>query len=420
MNLNEKIKEIEEIAKTDDNSVLIETTGKLKCKTLIDKKFYDDIVGKFSLNINKNYVNVYDSKNNKIRVLHRFIYYELEKNELNKDKPFIDHINNNPIDNRLSNLRDVTYEENSHNRSKNKNTTSKYYGVKYNKSRNYWNGRLHYKGKNYNFSYKLEEHCAYHYDLLVKELKLEEFKNLNNIEKPNNFIKQEKLKKSNLPSNIYKKDNKYYFSLNKKTRVFLNLEDAIIYKNRIFLIKELDNINKKKLEKNEINCDENNRCYINIYDKNKNLKAKTFVDKDKYEDLIKYKWNFNNGYVCANLKNKKTRMHRYLMNCNDPNLFVDHIDGNPLNNQISNLRIVTKLQNSQNKLSKPNSSSKYTGVSIQHDKKWRYRIRFNNKSIEVCSFPTELEAALAREEKVKELNKNNNCCFKLNFPEKSS
>ena len=48
-----------------------------------------------------------------------------------------------------------------------------------------------------------------------------------------------------------------------------------------------------------------------------------------------------------------------------PDNFVDHIDGNPLNNKIENLRIVSLLENNRNKSKSKNNKSGQTGVFLE-------------------------------------------------------
>lgn len=73
-------------------------------------------------------------------------------------------------------------------------------------------------------------------------------------------------------------------------------------------------------------------------------------------------------------------------------LVIDHIDTNPLNNNLDNLRIVPQRVNSNHKHIK--SSSKYTGVCW--DKmynKWKSAIYINGKNIHLGVFDNELEAS---------------------------
>ncbi len=78
--------------------------------------------------------------------LHRFILgYE--------GKDFVDHINNNPLDNRKCNLRIVTPEENSRNRSANKEGSSKYIGVSWHSRDEKYTARITHGGKMHNLGY---------------------------------------------------------------------------------------------------------------------------------------------------------------------------------------------------------------------------------------------------------------------------
>jgi hypothetical protein len=80
---------------------------------------------------------------------------------------------------------------------------------------------------------------------------------------------------------------------------------------------------------------------------------------------------------------------------NPPNdLQIDHIDGNGLNNQKSNLRVVTHRENHQNRQHK--KSSKFPGVSWNKKiKKWNAKIRIGNKSLHLGYFYDEEEASKA-------------------------
>lgn len=72
--------------------------------------------------------------------LHRMLLERSEGKE-------IDHINRDGLDNRKSNLRLVTHQQNQTNRSKSKESTSRYYGVHYDKIRNKWQAQVRLQGK---------------------------------------------------------------------------------------------------------------------------------------------------------------------------------------------------------------------------------------------------------------------------------
>lgn len=77
-----------------------------------------------------------------------------------------------------------------------------------------------------------------------------------------------------------------------------------------------------------------------------------------------------------------------------PALFVDHINGNPLDNRIENLRQVTTAQNGQNRY-KAHSNNAYGKLGLNYDKAkklWRARIALDGKRIYLGKFKTQ-EAA---------------------------
>jgi hypothetical protein len=96
----------------------------------------------------------------------------------------------------------------------------------------------------------------------------------------------------------------------------------------------------------------------------------------------------NQGYLSTEIKGKTYKVHRiiYQMTHNieilESNLEVDHIDLNPLNNNPSNLRLCSSMENSRNRSLRRDSNSKCKGVSYDKKKdKWRARIRCNYKLI---------------------------------------
>lgn len=109
------------------------------------------------------------------------------------------------------------------------------------------------------------------------------------------------------------------------------------------------------------------------------------------------------GRKCLHLsfKNKKYKGHRVfweIINGSIPNgMTVDHIDQNPLNNKISNLRLATEQEQKRNMpIPKHNSSGV---VGVQWDKKagkWRARIGIDGKSIELGLRDEFSEAVLLR------------------------
>ena len=77
----------------------------------------------------------------------------------------------------------------------------------------------------------------------------------------------------------------------------------------------------------------------------------------------------------------------------DEKLQVDHIDGNRLNNDISNLRMATQSENNCNQKIQKNNTSGFKGVFYDNKyKKYRARIKKEGKII-TKFFDTALEAA---------------------------
>lgn len=136
----------------------------------------------------------------------------------------------------------------------------------------------------------------------------------------------------------------------------------------------------------------------------------TQVDDDDYEWLNSYNWccmYTGKPYAVRGKqyrKKKRTiKMAGEIMQPPD-GMVIDHIDGNSLNNQKSNLRICTPQQNSVNRKAHHGGSSQYIGVSWdRHAHKWVAQFMFKGKQMHLGYFKDEEKAAKIRDQKVFEL-----------------
>lgn len=103
------------------------------------------------------------------------------------------------------------------------------------------------------------------------------------------------------------------------------------------------------------------------------------IDDEDYHLIKNHKWHVRISpkikikYATAtvqlgNQKFKIISMHRVLLGLTDPQICVDHIDHDGLNNRRINLRTCSKKQNNQHRRPSPNSASKYLGVTIGGNK----------------------------------------------------
>ena len=144
-----------------------------------------------------------------------------------------------------------------------------------------------------------------------------------------------------------------------------------------------DTSSRTQRDKNEIIKD-GNIAYICLYDKQYNIINKAIIDIEDIDKVKNIKWRLNcNGYVINN-SSTNIFLHRKILGVNE---YVDHINGNRLDNRKCNLRICTQSTNQMN--------VNYKGIYPKNDK-WIAKIKINQKQIHLGIFIIKEEALYAR------------------------
>ncbi len=134
------------------------------------------------------------------------------------------------------------------------------------------------------------------------------------------------------------------------------------------------------------------------------------IENEDYEELTKHKWyaaeNHYGGFrAVREAANRTIYMHREILDIGyGDKLQVDHINHNTLDNRRVNLRLCNNRDNSRNRKSQKNSSSKYKGVTwCKRTRKWATQIKLREGNRFLGYFNSEIKAALAYDAKAKEL-----------------
>lgn len=131
--------------------------------------------------------------------------------------------------------------------------------------------------------------------------------------------------------------------------------------------------------------------------------GEALVDDDVWEWAKDFRWfkGPKNSYPSRYISEEKRQvaLHREIMKA-PKGAYVDHIDGNTMNCQRSNLRLCSNAENLRNR-PKPRSRSKspYKGVCFyKRDRVWVAQITKDRKFIYLGRFHDEVEAAMAYNE----------------------
>jgi len=137
------------------------------------------------------------------------------------------------------------------------------------------------------------------------------------------------------------------------------------------------------------------------------------VKNSKTNKIMKQS-NNKDGYkkigLTKNGKQKYFLIHRLVgkafLENPDNKPVIDHIDNNPANNNVKNLRWATSKDNSANQGKSKNNKSGFKGVAYHKpSNKYRAQIRINGKIKHLGYFETAEEASKVYEAKAKEIHK---------------
>ena len=105
----------------------------------------------------------------------------------------------------------------------------------------------------------------------------------------------------------------------------------------------------------------------------------------------------SSGYKVVTIESGSYKMHRIIwimLFDNIPNgFYIDHINGNKIDNRLENLRLATNSQNQQNRPAPKNSSSGYRGVTWHKQmQQWMARIGHHGQRTTIGFFNTAEDA----------------------------
>ena len=99
-----------------------------------------------------------------------------------------------------------------------------------------------------------------------------------------------------------------------------------------------------------------------------------------------------NGYRTIRIDKRIYLAHRLAwlyINGQFPSAYIDHVNGDPSDNRIANLRCATRSENMRNRKHNSNNTSGFKGVSWNKSvKKWQAAIRLNGKRHHLGVFDT--------------------------------
>jgi hypothetical protein len=154
----------------------------------------------------------------------------------------------------------------------------------------------------------------------------------------------------------------------------------------------------------------NRGSYYEVFIKRTNDVVSFYIDKKDYHFLKHFKPRILESkkhskiYVRCRFEGKEPTilLHRLLMGA-EKHEKIDHINGDGLDNRRKNLRITNYSGNNKNAKIRKDNTSGYKGVHLSKGK-YIARIQVNGKRLQLGTFNSAKEAALAYNKKAKKVH----------------
>lgn len=139
------------------------------------------------------------------------------------------------------------------------------------------------------------------------------------------------------------------------------------------------------------------------------------IDDADYSKVSKYQWRRyqSDRYVRGMVDGKMVSLHRFILNP-PTGTSIDHINGDRLDNRRENLRFCSHAENSKNRKPNANGKSKYKGVVVLPNNRFRAKIDSDGKRYELGVYTSEREAVIAYNAAAKVLHGEH--CYLNNLP----
>lgn len=313
-----------------------------------------------------------------------------------EDGNVIDHINSNRLDNRQSNLREVTYSQNSQNRKKQQDTyTSNYSGVFWDKKWQKWIASCTKDGKYHRKSFIDEEDAAKFYDQVAICC-------FGIGAKTNNKLTKEEIEKALItpppePQLVRKRKHPELMkgvSYNEETKKYSvsvyhagkqhwggNHETEELANERVETL--LTSLQMDDVKVEEI-IPRNDEGFVYILAASKKLgPTRALVDESYFHEINNHAWYItDSGYVAARIEDKMWRLHRWIWTKEKGDIptdkVIDHVNHVRTDCRMENLRLLTHSENAHNRIQKKGTSSKYPGVVWDnYTQNWRASVTYH-------------------------------------------